>query len=67
MKPLKLWCCVGYGFKSPYHHYDTLSYRRRDSIKKLMQFSSGKTSEWKFWKSRGWRCVKVEVTIKEIK
>lgn len=44
---------------------NTLKYYRRDSIK---SFNNTWVRQFSYWrKSRGFRCVKVEVTIKEVK
>ena len=55
----KLWCCVRGG---KYELY-TLKYTRKDSIKELRL---GSIWEWKDCQTFGWKCIKVEVTIKPI-
>ena len=60
----KLWCCVGLNFKKgPYYAWQSLSYKRTESIKKHID---GGAWNWLKWKSKGWKCIKVEVTIKPI-
>lgn len=60
-----MWCCVGTNFKGGYYFdWSTLSYTRTTSIKKLCK---GEAWNWQKWKRKGWKCVKVEVTITEIK
>lgn len=60
MKTLKLWCCVGYGFKKPVYDHSSLSYSKKGSISGFM---SNGFQDWPYWKKRGWTCEKVEVTI----
>ena len=68
MKPLKLWCVVNNNHPArvePYQIWTTLSYYKKDSIKKFIE---GSGQSWNHWYSKyNFRCVKVEVTIKEIK
>ena len=59
----KLWCCVGSSFKEPTYAYDSLSYNRSVSIEKHIK---GGSWGWDQWKSKGWKCIKVEVEIKPI-
>lgn len=59
----KLWCCVGFDFKTPYFQWHSLAYTRSQSIK-LHTESSVWT--WRKWKSKGWKCIKVEVIINQI-
>lgn len=54
-----LWCCV----KKSNYDWTALSYKRTDSIKSFMQ---GSLSAWQQWKSKGWKCIKVEVEIKPL-
>ena len=57
-----LWCCVGIDFKNgPYYDWTSLSYKRTDSIRKLAQTLKG----WRYYKSKGWSCQRVEVQIKQ--
>ena len=59
----KLWCCVGFNSKEPYYGWQSLSYTRTKSIKKHI---GGGCWSWNKWKRKGWKCIKVEVTIKPI-
>lgn len=61
---LEMWCCVGTGFKcGNYYDTSTLSYLRKWSIEKLVE---GGYWPWRKWKSKGWKCVRVTVSINEL-
>jgi hypothetical protein len=60
----KLWCCVGFNFKEPYYDWQSLSYKRTNSIKDHIKGSSW---NWLQWKKAGWKCIRVEVEIKPLK
>lgn len=69
-KPETLWCCVGTGFKrGHYYSWQTLACTRRESIAKMLQgvHEGAPASKWDFWKSRGWVCIRVKVSINAIK
>lgn len=57
----QLWCCIGTNFKNTYYDWYTLSYTRRDSIKKAV--GETKNMDWKWHKKKGWKCIKVTVEI----
>ncbi len=42
---------------------ETLNSYRAKSIK---EFLSNQDKSWRYWKTLGWRCIKVEITIKPI-
>lgn len=44
----------------------TMSYKRTDCIKKWCDLwdTENKNSKWRLWKRRGYRCVKVEISVK---
>lgn len=58
----KQWCCVNYRTRNMY--VDSIAFTRKDSIK---LFIKGAHEPWPNWQKWGWRCVKVLVTIEEIK
>ena len=59
----KLWCCVGYDFKEPVYDYESLAYYKKRSITKHLREGYW---DWKTWQKKGWKCIRVEVTIKPI-
>lgn len=59
----KLWCCVGFQFKKPYYQWHSLAYTKSASIK---LHTGGGDWTWIKWKSKGWKCIKVEVIINPI-
>lgn len=66
MKKEKLWCCISTNFKNSTHYdWSTLSYTRRDSKIKFLP-SQGNFTSWKYWIKKGWKCVKVEMTLEII-
>jgi hypothetical protein len=58
----KLWCCVK-EFKKTFYDFSTLAETKKRSIK---CFEDEGFFEWKEFKKRGWKCIKVEVEIKPI-
>jgi hypothetical protein len=62
---LKMWACVSREFtKNPFYvAYDTIAWRRSDSIKKHIH---GGVWTWRKWKSKGWTCERVLVVISPI-
>lgn len=55
------WICRNIEFaKQPYFMDETLNVYRSKSIK---EFLSNQDKSWRYWRTIGWRCVKVEVTI----
>jgi hypothetical protein len=42
---------------------ETLSYTKKGSIKKHIEYSFW---TWHKWKTKGWKCIQVEVEIKPI-
>lgn len=63
----KLWCCVRPDHNNKnWFDWSSLAYKRAGSIKKCVgDISYG--WDWKKYKKHGWRCVKVEITLTEIK
>jgi hypothetical protein len=63
----KRWACVNYKLgddKEPMILFDSIRYRRSDSI---AWFIEGSGNTWRHWKEKiGWRCIKVVVTIKPL-
>jgi len=59
----KLWCCIGFDFsrdpKKPDYWLESLAKTKEQSI-----LRNG--GDWETYKKRGWKCIKVEVTIKPI-
>lgn len=54
------WICACPSSKSGgYVDNNSLSYTRTDSIKKFVRGSKWK---WNWWRRRGWRCVRVNIT-----
>jgi hypothetical protein len=66
MTTQKLWCCVS---PNGEENYKSLADSKVESIFSHTSPYSDRTPAgyWNYWESDGWRCVKVEVTIKEIK
>ena len=52
-----LYCCVKTG---SHPELSTLSVYKRDSIKKMLD---GLTVDWNWLKRRGWKCIRVEVSM----
>lgn len=63
MKTVERWICIGTQFTTPYYDESTIAYKRTTSIKRLCADSSW---NWKKWKSKGWKCIKVSITIQPI-
>jgi hypothetical protein len=62
----KMWCCIQDRPDGDRYRHDTLSYQKKTSIEKLMDGAT--LLNWKKCRrSHGWRCVKVELIIKEVK
>ena len=58
----KLWCCVNNNLL-PECYLPSLAHKKSDSIVALI---TGSTMTWKGCQEYGWKCIKVEVTIKPI-
>ena len=59
---IKLWCCVGFDFKEPYYYLPSLAGSKKGAT---LRFNNGEYI-WENYKKKGWKCIKVEVTIKPI-
>jgi hypothetical protein len=59
----KLWCCVRPTPNETYYELESLSYTKHLSI---LFFEREGAFEWKEFKKRGWKCIRVEVEIKPI-
>jgi len=57
----KLWCCVDYKPEEPNYYLPSLAHKKKDS-KLSLKYNSGIS----FKDLEGWKCIKVEVTIKPI-
>jgi hypothetical protein len=53
----KMWVCKLHR-QEPY--FETIACLRKDSIKRLLE---GTTLDWKFLRSCGWNCFKVDITF----
>jgi len=61
-----MWMCVG-NFKNIngfLPSYKSIAYTRTRSIKNLIENNS---KNWLWWKRKGWKCIRVDVSYKEIK
>ena len=56
----KLWCCVATIKGRQYYDFDSLAALKSDSIKRYGKYG------WMEMQRKGWKCIKVEVTIKPI-
>ena len=55
-----MWVCKGEGLLP---HHGTIAYTRKQSIENL---EKGTGDSWKIWKKYGWKCLKVNITIREV-
>ena len=63
LKSYKLWACV---YRNGSVRWDTLSYTRSRSIKYYMNGINSKLN-WRYFKRRGVKCIKVCVDFKGVK
>lgn len=56
----RMWVCVGQT-KDP--DYSSIAYKRTDSIKNSIK---GTYWSWRKWKSKGWKCIRVNIHFEEI-
>ncbi len=59
ISPDKLWGCVASNGRVD---YSTLSYTKRDSIAKCVAGLNPTHFNWKYFRKKGWKCVKLEVS-----
>jgi len=63
-----MWMCVGAKTKNInkgfFPAYFSVYYTRTGSIKKFIEDSP---KSWRWWKRKGWKCVRVNISYKEIK
>lgn len=60
LKPCNdLWVCIA---RNGNVDFSTLSYKRSDSIKKCID-GLNPNFNWKWFKSKGWQCAKVNVSF----
>jgi hypothetical protein len=54
------WVCYG---QNLYPNYTTISFTRKDSIKSFLRIAG---EDWDWWKKKGYRCIKVNITFEEV-
>jgi hypothetical protein len=57
--PDKLWGCIA---SNGNVDYSTLSYTRTGSIKKCVLGLNPDTFNWRYFRKKGWKCVKLDVS-----
>jgi len=61
-----MWMCVStlVSKNGIFPAYESISYTRSESIKAFLENT---TKNWRWWKRKGWQCIKVDVSYKEVK